>query len=34
MEKNFKSIEDLKRHPEQIFAQKGTFWEDGIMKLP
>ena len=32
--KNFHSLEDCKRHPEQFFAQKDKkFWEDGIMKL-
>ena len=33
--KNFNSLEDCKRHPEQFFAQKDKkFWEGGIMKLP
>ena len=33
--RNFKSLEDCKRHLEQFFAQKDNkFWEDGIMKLP
>ena len=33
--KNFKSLEDCKRHLEQFFAQNDKkFWEDGIMKLP
>ena len=33
--KNFNSLEDCKRHPEQFFAQKDKkFCEDGIMKLP
>ena len=33
--KNFNSLEDCKRHPEQFFARKDKkFWEDGIMKLP
>ena len=31
-EKNSNSLEDCKRHLEQIFAQKDTkFWEDGIV---
>ena len=35
MEKNFNSLEDYKRLPEQFFAQKDKkFWEDGIMQLP
>ena len=33
--KNFHSLEDCKRHLEQLFVQKDKmFWEDGIMKLP
>ena len=33
--KNFNSLQDCKRYPEQFFAQKDKkFWEDGIMKLP
>ena len=32
---NFNSLEDCKRHLEQLFAQKDkNFWEDGIMGLP
>ena len=35
MEKNFNSLEDCKRQPEQFFAQNDKkFWEGGIMKLP
>ena len=33
--KNFHSLENCKRHLEQLFAQKDKkFWEDVIMKLP
>jgi len=32
--KKFNSLEDYKRHPKQLFAQKDKFWEDGIMKSP
>ena len=33
--KNFNSLEDCKKHLEQLFAQKDKkFWEDRIMKLP
>ena len=35
MEKKFNSLEDCKRHLEQLFVQKDKkFREDGIMKLP
>ena len=34
MEKNSNSLEDCKRHLEQLFAQKyQKFWQDRIMKL-
>ena len=33
--KNFNSLEDCKKHLEQLLAREGKkFWEDGIMKLP
>ena len=32
--KKFNSLEDYKRHPKQLFAQKDKFWEDRIMKSP
>ena len=33
--KHFHSLENCKRHLEQLFAQKDKkFWEDVIMKLP
>ena len=32
--KNFKSLEDCKRHMEQFFAQNDKFWDGGITKLP